>query len=56
MPYLLPELVYLKSAVRSRSLENVRNKNGCVVLLERSIYHLVLLVLFNHCHTNKFFE
>ena len=31
MPYLLANLVYLKSAVRPRSLENVRNKNGCVV-------------------------
>ena len=28
---LLPELEYLKSAVRSRSFENVRNKNVCVV-------------------------
>ena len=25
------KLEYLKSAVRSRSFENVRNKNGCVM-------------------------
>ena len=30
-PYLRPELGYLKSAVRSRSFENVRNKNGCIM-------------------------
>ena len=29
--YLLPKLEYLKSAVKSRSFENVRNKNGCLV-------------------------
>ena len=28
---LSPKLGYLKSAVRSRSFENVRNKNGCVM-------------------------
>ena len=28
---LTSKLEYLKSAVRSRSFENVRNKNGCVV-------------------------
>ena len=27
-----PKLEYLKSAMRSRSFENVRNKYGCVVL------------------------
>ena len=28
---LLPKLRHLKGAMRSRSFENVRNKNGCVV-------------------------
>ena len=27
----LLKLEYLKNAVRSRSFENVRNKNGCIV-------------------------
>ena len=27
LSYLLPDLEYMKSAVRSRSFENVRNKN-----------------------------
>ena len=31
LSYLLLKLEYLKSAVRSRSFENVRNKNECVV-------------------------
>ena len=31
LSYLLPKLECLKSAVRSRSFENVKNKNGCVV-------------------------
>ena len=29
--FVLSKLGYLKSAVKSRSFENVRNKNGCVV-------------------------
>ena len=28
---LTPKVKFLKSAVRFRSFENVRNKNGCVV-------------------------
>ena len=31
LSYLRPKLEYLKSALRSRSFENVRNKTGCVV-------------------------
>ena len=31
LSYLRKKLGYLKSAVRSRSFENARNKNGCVV-------------------------
>ena len=29
--YLLPKPEYWKSAVRSRSFEDLRNKNGCVM-------------------------
>ena len=53
--YLLPMLEYLKSAMRSRSFENVRNKNGCVVSSAGKVdLSFVLMILFNHCHFNKF--
>ena len=55
LSYLRPELGYMKSAVRSRSFQNVRNKRGVSFqVLERSIYLLVLMILFGHCHTNNF--
>ena len=31
LSYLRPQLGCLKSAVRSRSFESVRNKNGCIM-------------------------
>ena len=52
---LSPKVGTLESAVRSRSFENVRNKNGCVVSSTGKVdYHLVLMILFNHCHFNNF--
>ena len=51
-----PKFGILRKCCKIQSIRNVRNKNtsmSCQVL-ERLIYHLVLMMLFNHCHFNDF--
>ena len=61
--YLCPNLIYLISAVRYRSFEIVRNKNWCILSSTGNVnllfgfnnyVILVLMILFNHCHTKNF--